>query len=548
MQNQKITKMKIGLKLLTGVLCLTSCQVNDFDTVELQPKGKIPIQISHQSSIKTRVEDNQFQAKDSVGLFCYLQSTDFSSKHYVDNMRFTFDGNTWSPREKVYYPENQAQSTFISYYPYATHLLSPESTSTTVRTLCDQSTLVNIDHSDFRIAEKEHLLPSKEPVVLEYTHELALVQVVLSPGKGFENAQDLLNQHPQVTFKSVATEAKYDFATLTLSNPRQEADVHPYGNFVLTDDKLTGVEAVLIPQTIAKQRVFIEVKTDEGVYGLVFDTDRVLRSKGKIICNVSLQRERYTGGIAATIRDWGDAEPIIGTAEEHHCRVVTLQKFSKLGTNVVQVMKEGTLLAELTHEEVVCDGHTYRMQVCYPAHEGKINSCKGFIFVVYTCDDASMIKQKVHGGTLSFDATHHIYNVQLGESAPSTHLYIDEAGNASFSTVEKTPIAATIIPKYLADAEGHEVGIVKIGAQFWTEGAADLVKENFPDGWYYPSVDDIKNVESLFPDKKILMKTLGVEDEAFLALEGNQVAHVTSSEITFETAKDQKIELRLVKK
>jgi hypothetical protein len=539
--------MQKVIKLVAGVLFLSSCQTNEFSAVELQPEGKLPIQISHLSSIQTRVEENQFNNNDAIGLFSYVQSTSFPENCYVDNMRFVLNDENWAPDEPVYYPENQVQSNFVAYYPYQPHLLSSDHCTTTVSVETNQASDENIKFSDFKVAHKEGILPTKSAVNLSFEHEMALVKVVLSPGKGFKDAQELLNLHPKITFKSVATQATYNFETLSLTQPTTKADIHPWGSFELVDDKLIGVEAILVPQTLARKQLFIEVKTDERVYGLAFDDSKTLTKRTNITCHLTLERQKYEGGISTTIEDWDQGEIIIGTAEEHYCREVRLQQFSKLGTKMALVKKENKNIALLAHESITTKDHAYRMEVCYALHQGKVDFHEGFIFVVYTCDDVSMTKEEIHGGRLLYDEKNQSYTVELGNCPASTSLYLDALGNASYTTVEHIPLLAPIYPKRITDVEGHELGMLKIGTKCWTLSDYASEKEAvLPKGWSYPTAKDIEALKKLYSTPEEIRGLLHVEGEVYWQLTEEKVAHFTTNKIEIEPQKGQNVMIRCV--
>ena len=71
-----------------------------------KPTVRIPIDIS--TSI-TRVTETAFESGDRIGLYVVNRNDDGSqndlkpSGNYVDNIRYTYSYNTWTPDETVYW-------------------------------------------------------------------------------------------------------------------------------------------------------------------------------------------------------------------------------------------------------------------------------------------------------------------------------------------------------------------------------------------------------------------------------------------------------------
>ena len=86
-----------------------------------KPTVRIPIDIS--TSI-TRVTETAFESGDRIGLYVVNRNDDGSqndlkpSGNYVDNIRYTYSYNTWTPDETVYWKDDKTCADFYLYYPY----------------------------------------------------------------------------------------------------------------------------------------------------------------------------------------------------------------------------------------------------------------------------------------------------------------------------------------------------------------------------------------------------------------------------------------------
>ena len=150
-----------------------------------RPTGRIPIDIS--ASI-TRVTETEFEEGDVVGLYVVnrndngLQNNIKTSGNYVDNMRYTYSGNKWTPDEMVYWKDDRTFADFYLYYPY--DYLYPYREHPVFSVRQDQSNINSYKQSDFIMGSALNVAPSKNAVPIATRHMMSRVEIVLKPGEG----------------------------------------------------------------------------------------------------------------------------------------------------------------------------------------------------------------------------------------------------------------------------------------------------------------------------------------------------------------------------
>ena len=178
-----------------------------------KPTVRIPIDIS--TSI-TRVTETAFESGDQIGLYVVNRNDDGShndlkpSGNYVDNMRYTYSNNIWTPDETVYWKDDKTCADFYLYYPYqAGHV---NENPVVFKVEADQSKVNSYKNSDVIVGSTMNVAPSQTTVHIASKHVMSRVVIALKPGEGFTDAS-LAASDVKVTLNIPAVSANIDLAT-----------------------------------------------------------------------------------------------------------------------------------------------------------------------------------------------------------------------------------------------------------------------------------------------------------------------------------------------
>lgn len=277
-----------------------------------KPTVRIPIGIS--TSI-TRVTETAFESGDQIGLYVVNRNDDGSqndlkpSGNYVDNMRYTYSYNTWTPDETVYWKDDKTCADFYLYYPYqAAHV---NESPMVFKVEADQSKVNSYKNSDVIIGSTLNVAPSQTTVYIASKHVMSRVVIALKPGEGFTDAS-LAASDVKVTLNIPAVSANIDLAT---------GEVEPIMNYdgeSLTMTPMTPYKdgnvyrVIVVPQEVAQTNL---IKVNVGGSDFLFSKDFNFESGKSYTFNVTITKE--SSGLNATITGWdSDGVDYGGTATE----------------------------------------------------------------------------------------------------------------------------------------------------------------------------------------------------------------------------------------
>ena len=218
--------------------------------------GQIPISLAGditQLSV-TRASDNGFAAGDQVGIWAvnYEEDTPGTVQlkdNQATNVRFTFDGTSWSSDYDIYYKDKNTKVDIYGVYPYSSAISSIEEWPFEVQE--DQSTVSShgmmggYEASDFLWAKREAVMPSPSTVQLLFQHKMSCVVVTLEEGTGFE-AGEFAGLSQSVLINNVKRNATINLATgevtATGAVPARSTVPTEYEN---------GFRAIVVPQTVS---------------------------------------------------------------------------------------------------------------------------------------------------------------------------------------------------------------------------------------------------------------------------------------------------------
>ena len=277
-----------------------------------KPTVRIPIGIS---TYITRVTETAYESGDRIGLYVVNRNDDGShndlkpSGNYVDNMRYTYSYNTWTPDETVYWKDDKTCADFYLYYPYqAAHV---NENPVVFKVEADQSNVNSYKNSDVIVGSTMNVAPSQTTVYIASKHVMSRVVIALKPGEGFTDAS-LAASDVKVTLNVPAVSANIDLATGKVE-PIMNHDGESLTMTPMTPYKDGNVyRAIVVPQQVAQTNL-IKVNVDGSDF--LFSKAFNFESGKSYTFNVTLAKK--SSGLNATITGWdSDGVDYGGTATE----------------------------------------------------------------------------------------------------------------------------------------------------------------------------------------------------------------------------------------
>lgn len=277
-----------------------------------KPTVRIPIGIS---TYITRVTETAYESGDRIGLYVVNRNDDGShnelkpSGNYVDNMRYTYSYNTWTPDETVYWKDDKTCADFYLYYPYqAGHV---NENPMVFKVEADQSDVNSYKKSDVIVGSTLNVAPSQTTVHIASKHVMSRVVIALKPGEGFTDAS-LAASDVKVTLNVPAVSANIDLATGKVE-PIMNYDGESLTMTPMTPYKDGNVyRAIVVPQQVSQTNLInVNVDGRDFVFSKAFD----FVSGKSYTFNVTLAKK--SSGLNATITGWdSDGVDYGGTATE----------------------------------------------------------------------------------------------------------------------------------------------------------------------------------------------------------------------------------------
>ncbi|GAE23661.1 fimbrillin family protein [Bacteroides pyogenes] len=518
-------KYQLNLKrriFLPVILLLASACVNHIsEENEITDNAHIPLRIA--GDIKTRVAGNEFQSADEVGLFALVESTTLKEERYADNIKFIYSSDgEFIAEEMVCYPDDDVKLDLISYYPYRTEGVKIGESVMPVETEADQSIPANLSKSDFLLAVRKTVSPSKNPVSLTYTHKLFRLKVSIKPEEG-ENIADLLQSDPKLSVSGFYRKAAYDLQQDDYSSYSAEEEITAAGKWEIQDGRLVGKEFILIPQKIQKNHQYLTLN--------IKGKDYISRLNSSLAIGSGKQREVQISFASAEdvllnhlngeIHDWEDGGKESISSKLIH-NYIDISNLTFQESDVYKVLSEGKQVAEICKEYLVAqDGFTSQAIVAYPMKEGKTDLSGG---KVLRCLGN---KENIHGGSVSWDIDNNSLMYLPGTLAARNYLFVSSGGRVVLSLSEADkPLPVMVVSDVIRDARGdviHNYPIVKIGTQYWMRD--NLEASLYSDGTEIKKLDTIAegNAGCLFSSEKAYFYTMGAVNSHKLLPSGWQI-------------------------
>lgn len=271
----KFKKMKRAINIiLLGTLmsvALHSCKGLD-NGEEVSADNTIEINLSEDSRISKSFADG-----DEIGLYLVSSTTpgpkDLSAERSLNNVKFTMIGGKFISNPACSFPEdeNMLNSIFV-YYPYSENSVENGSKDMKVTVSYDQR--ANLEANDFIYGVMHDYKPQISRLNMSMKHALSKINIELKAGKGYTSVEQLGN--PSILILNNIQEGYFDFSTVTPSTTYPRYDMNPNGFFTAKDNIMTGVSAILIPQTIKAGEGFIRLTINDQEYTYAPENDLVL--------------------------------------------------------------------------------------------------------------------------------------------------------------------------------------------------------------------------------------------------------------------------------
>ncbi len=269
---------------------------NDSD-VRREVKLKASIKyLSNVSSLPTRVVNDVWEDGDSIGVFMKKTGGVLKYPALAENIKFTTNGlgvfscNTLS--NKIYFPSNEEDVDFISYYPYENNLNGLNYHLD----LTDQSDLSNIDllYSNNVTAVNS----STESVTLNFNHQLSKVILKIS----HENS-DIVFTNLVAKITNVNTKGVFSLVDGLLVETSDANDV-----FFNVNVNKEVAEVILFPDDdLTNKSLIITIDESTYTYPLIKSTVITSFEKSKISqFTITIMDDEVSiiQDVSATIKDW----------------------------------------------------------------------------------------------------------------------------------------------------------------------------------------------------------------------------------------------------
>lgn len=271
-----------------------------------------------------RINGNNFQSGDQIGLYAAISPGLPAQDNYVNNIAYTFDGTGWTPPEgyPITWPGNDNLDVY-AYWPFNTGISANNPRSLPFTLGFDQTTEVKYLPNDFLWAHATGNIPGK-PIPLLFSHLMSRVIINIHsafdagsnwPGQAKIDilglSMDMIIDLADGSVTPVTSSKKYPPPNLTervhnytLTNtgeriPRNEKDVQP----LILNTPAPGYElslaAIVMPQDIQKNTPLIRVNFDNVDYIFIPDKDFSFMPGENFTINLTLFENLLPKGIRA---------------------------------------------------------------------------------------------------------------------------------------------------------------------------------------------------------------------------------------------------------
>lgn len=248
--------MKRMVYMMTAAMAIAfvACNNEDGISVYAPEEGEIQLMMVHPNC--SRVTETFFEDTDSIGVYVTADNANLQlAGNEVNNALFTYNGISWTAKQKVYW--NEGKHNVFAFYPYSQKVNDVVDYSFSVQT--DQSSDWGYMHSDFLFASALDVTASNEPIAMQFSHKMSNVIVKLEKGDNYEGD---IPADAEVYLLSIVPHAVIDLTTGDAAKDSYAAQeairCHQVSN--------TEYRAIVVPQNLTSRRPLVEINVDDVSY------------------------------------------------------------------------------------------------------------------------------------------------------------------------------------------------------------------------------------------------------------------------------------------
>ena len=247
-------KRMVYMMAAAMAIAFAACNNEDVTSVYAPEEGEIQLMMMHPN--QSRVTDTFFEDTDSIGVYVTASDAELQlAGNEVNNALFTYNGISWTGKQKVYW--NEGKHNVYAFYPYSQKVNDVVDYSFSVQT--DQSSEWGYMHSDFLFASALDVAASKDPVAMQFSHKMSNVIIKLERGENYEGD---IPADAEVYLLSTVPHAVIDLSTGDAAKDNYGAQeairCHQVSN--------TEYRAIVVPQNLTSRRPLVEINMDDVSY------------------------------------------------------------------------------------------------------------------------------------------------------------------------------------------------------------------------------------------------------------------------------------------
>lgn len=265
-------KTKLFLTLAAAAIVLAGCNKDDNEVVD-NWNGEIRLSsgVSLQQTRAFSSMDTQLPNGQTVAV--YVDKVNGGTEIYGNNVLTANGSGAFTGGTTMFFPEDKSNVNIYAFHTNGTLAVQFPALAITHTVKADQSAEANYLSSDLLYAANKAVAYTKSAVPLTFYHMLAKVQVAIKSGNG---NPDLTG----ATLSIAGTKLKADFTPnktkdltsqfdragmISTTSSNNDAIDIKVSNAATTDfNSPTYNDAIIVPQTLNKDAVFIKVKLNSG--------------------------------------------------------------------------------------------------------------------------------------------------------------------------------------------------------------------------------------------------------------------------------------------
>ena len=257
--------------------------------------GKLPISIS--PSAMTRVTDSSYEANDEVGLYVVnhdgLKAGSLTaSGNHVDNARFTFSGNAWTPENEIFWIDNTTKADFYAYHPYVQEISDTDALTFTVAR--DQSELEEYKASDFMWGKASAVAPTASPVAITTNHVMSNLVIYIENGEGFTD-EEFAAAEISVKIDNIKYNSTIDLSTGIATATGATGEIIPY-------KESDHYRALVVPQTVGAGTEFVIITVNGNEYA--FKQAITLTGNTRHKMTITIEKDKLSSSAVFNVGPW----------------------------------------------------------------------------------------------------------------------------------------------------------------------------------------------------------------------------------------------------